>query len=164
MYKLLVPILVLTAAVLTAWWTNVGRFNSSELDLFSRIDAVLAEGPPSSSDIVREFRLPKSCMAKGCFFEAARMTEAEHGGGNLRTSEDGLIFVLEQLRGRCIRADTAAKRFGPASIRQVCDHGGCWYIEARRDWGHLSFGLKKPNSACVSSVVINSLRSQRQAK
>ena len=29
MYKLLVPVLMLTAVVLTAWWMNVGRFNSS---------------------------------------------------------------------------------------------------------------------------------------
>ena len=101
-------------------------------------------------------------MAKSCFFEAATMAEAEHGGGNLRPTKDGLVFVLEQLRGRCIRTDMAAKRYGPAEMRQVCNHGGCWYLEARRNWGVLGFGLEKPNSACVSSVVINSLPYERQ--
>ena len=162
MYKLPAALFVLICAGLTLWWMNVGKFNGSERNLFQRLEAVLADTPPSPHKIISEFRLPKECGGKSCFFKGSKLADASYGGGDLRPTDDGLVFVLEKLAGQCIRTEMAANRFGLSEVKQACDHGGCWYREVRNDWGLLAFGLEKPESTCVSSVVINSLPYQRR--
>ena len=161
MYKLPMAILVLLGAALTLWWMNVGKFNVSERNLITRLETVLADAPPLPSKIVSEFELPETCGVKSCFFKASKFANADYAGGNLRPSREGLVFVLEEIGGQCIRARTVADQFGPSEVKQACAHGGCWYREVQYDWGLLAFGLEKPDATCVSSIVINGLP-QRQ--
>lgn len=164
MYKLPAAILILLCAALTLWSMSVGKFNVSERNLIARLETVLADAPPLPAKIVSEFKLPGACKQKSCFFQASKLAEASYAGGNLRPSRDGLVFVLEDFGGQCIRAKSVAGQFGPSEVTQGCAHGGCWYREVQYDWGFLAFGLEKPDSACVSSVVINGLPQRRSAQ
>lgn len=156
MFKPAAALLVLIAAI-TLWWFNFGRYNSSERDLFARVEAVTSTGSqPSAAEITHEFGLASQCASKSCFFGGQSIANASYARGNLRPTNDGLVFELDELSGQCVRADMAARRFG-GEIGQRCVDSECWYLEAQHDWGIVGFGLKKPNSTCVSSVVINSL-------
>ena len=161
MYKRPAALLVLITAALTLWWLNVGRFNPSERKFFNRIEAVLVDAPPSPLNIVSEFELPKECGQTSCVFQGSKIADVSYAGGDLRPTNNGLVFVMEKLAGECIRTDMVAKRFGASRIKQACAHGGCWYLEFPRDWGVLAFGLENSKASCVSSLVINSLPERR---
>jgi len=161
MYKLPAAILVLTAAALTLWWMSTGRYNGTERYLFGRVEAAASGEAPSPANIIREFALPSECATKSCFFRGSRLANATYARGNLRPTDDGLVFELDGFAGECISTEMAAKRFG-GDIGQRCVDGQCWYLEAKRDWGIVAFGLSKPDSSCVSSVVINSLELARR--
>lgn len=155
------PVILAISAVAAALWGQDEPLNASERELFQRLESVAAEGPPSSSGIVRAFGLSPACGRSSCFFERTEIGGAIFAEGNLRPARGGLVFVLERAAGQCIRVDRVAGRFGTGMAREACAHGGCWYVETRRQWGILAFGLDDPEATCVASVVINSLAYQR---
>ncbi|HYI48437.1 MAG TPA: hypothetical protein VEX35_08240 [Allosphingosinicella sp.] len=160
--RVLTLVLLAVSAVTTAPPSRNGpSLNSSERQLFERLEGVVASGRPTASEIVRAFGLPPECARRSCFFEQSQVVSHGFTGGDLRPAEDGLVFVLERPTGQCIRVDRAIAYFGAGEPRESCSHGGCWYVKARHRWGILGFGLEAPGATCVASVVINSLPYQR---
>jgi hypothetical protein len=153
-FKPLAALLILTAGV-TIWWVEFGRYSPSERDLFGRVQAVIGDGKPTSLKIVREFGLSAECATKTCFFQPSKIGRVSYAGGNIRNPNGKVIFELDHLAGECISTSMAANWFGGA-VAQSCVDSVCWYLESRRKWGVVAFGLDKRNSSCVSSVVINS--------
>lgn len=158
---LVILAVAVSAATAALWWTNGPSLNANERHLFERLESAVGSGPPSSSEIVRAFSLPPDCARRSCFFELSEVVSPTFATGNLRPTGEGLVFVLEGPRGQCVRVDRAAGHFGAGEVRQACAHGGCWYVEASRQWGVLGFGLENRGATCVASVVINSLPYQR---
>ena len=152
----------LTALVVFAlWWTQNRSRTDNEQLLFSKLNASIASTPPTASEIIAAFDLPESCRKKTCFLEPGDIGDLSYDSGNLRQPKDGLIFVLEDFDGSCIRTESVRTYYDTKEPRQNCSHGGCWGTHAQFTWGILSFGLGERNSKCVSSVVINSLPYQR---
>jgi hypothetical protein len=155
MFKFVAALVVLTAAV-TTWWVESGRYSPSERDLFGRVEAA-TKGGPSTAALVREFRLPAECASRTCLFEPSDVGRTAITSGNIRHPSDGIIFELEGLGGDCISTTMARNWFG-GRVAQRCVDSVCYYLESKREWGTISFGVDRPDSACVSSVVINSAR------
>jgi len=147
--------------VLASWWSQNRSRTENEQLLFSMLDASIAKTPPDAADIIAAFDLPEACQEKTCFLEPGMIGGFSFNGGNLRPPKEGLIFVLEDFKGSCIRTKRAQTYYDTEEPRQNCSHGGCWGTHAQYSWGILSFGLDKRNSTCVSSVVINSMPYQR---
>jgi hypothetical protein len=158
----LIPVmLAATAATAALAWRDEPALNESERQLFERLDSLVAGGPPRSSEIVRAFSLPAQCERGSCFFAQSEIANPVFAGGNLRPTEEGLVFVLERPRGQCIRIDRAVAHFGTGEVEQSCSDSDCWYVKASHGWGILGFGLESPAATCAASVVINSLPYQR---
>ena len=151
-------VFTLSAAIVgTFWWTQFRSLQGNEDLLFSKIEAAIASNPPSANEVVAAFDLPESCLERTCFLEPSTIAGIDYGGGDLRDrEEEGLIFVLEEISGTCIRTQRVRAHYNTEDPHQACSHGGCWYTSANYSWGFLSFGLEKPSSECISSVVINS--------
>jgi hypothetical protein len=155
MRKFAALLLVITGAV-AIWWFDIGRYSKNERILFGRIDNIIAFATPSAAKIVDEFELPRECETKTCYFGASKSGSLSHGGGRLTKSDDGIVFELNGFNAECIRTKSAVSRFG-GQIVQACSDAQCWYLQHRHDWGLLAFGLEKPKSVCISSIVINTL-------
>jgi len=162
MRKLIAILMAASGALAAAAWASEPAvLNASERALFERLERVLAEGNPSAAGVIETFGLPPDCAGPMCDFNPSEAVSPGFAAGNLRVTASGLILILERPRGQCIRADLAAARFGADWIDQSCHHAECWYRQARRDWGILSFGVDTPGARCVTSVVINTLSSRR---
>lgn len=133
--------------------------SQSERMMFERIAAALAPGQPSQDSVTRAFELPAQCNPS-CDFDG-NLGEVSYSKGSLRPRKDGLILVLDNLKGDCIRLKGVVERFRRGIIEDPCSHGPCWYYTKQFEWGILGFGLKDIDSQCVSSVVINSMPDQR---
>ncbi len=158
--SILCVLAVLAAGAL--WWAQFGAMTDDQRLLFSKLDAAIANTPPRASDLIEAFGLPETCREKTCYLQPGKIGGLRYDGGNLRQSEDGLVFVLEGLAGSCIRTDQAQAYYSAGKPEERCSHGGCWSTQAQYSWGILGFGLGKPNSQCVTSIAINSLPYQRR--
>lgn len=135
--------------------------NGSEVQLFKKLDFAISNNPPRAEDVVKAFSLKRKCARQTCFFDGGDVGGLTYGSGNIRPSETGLIFVLEDFAGECIRVDRAENHYGTAGPSEECDHGGCWYRTAQSEWGIIGFGVSGPEAQCASSVVINTQPYQR---
>lgn len=158
--SILCMLAVLAAGAL--WWVQSGSMTDDQRLLFSKLDAATANTPPRASDLIEAFGLPETCREKTCYLEPGKIGGLRYDGGNLRQSEDGIVFVLEGLAGSCIRTDQAQAYYSAGKPEEQCSHGGCWSTQAQYSWGILGFGLGKSTSQCVSSIAINSLPYQRR--
>jgi len=147
--------------VLALWWWQNRSLTADEQALFSKIESALAQAPPEGADVIRAFRLPSKCETETCFLEPSEIDGLQYEGGNLRQQKNGNIFVLEALSGQCIRRKRVMTYFGSGAAETSCSSKACWYTTAQYEWGILAFGLDERESACISSVVINSLPYQR---
>lgn len=158
----LIAVIILgLASVFGLWWQQNRSQTSTESLLFAKLEGALSHSPPRAEDIIAAFALPKSCRDETCWLEESSIGGLRYSEGNLRQPEEGLIFILEEFSGECVRTQRASVHFDLKPPTQSCSHGGCWYSDAQHDWGILTFGLDQPNSECVSSVVINTLPYQR---
>ncbi len=148
-------------AVGITWWMNSDGLTPTERLLFEKIDDAIASNPPKASKIDRAFDLTMDCKAGGCFYKSGSIGDLRFQWGDLRQSDDGLIFHIEELSGECVRTRKAVQRFGTGAPEQSCSHGGCWYTKTRHPWGILGFGIEEPDSICISSLVVNSEPYQR---
>src|SRR5687767_9057416 len=105
MRGLTLVILAVSAVLAAVWWRNEFSLNANERHLFERLESVVADGPPSSSGIVRAFGLPPECLGKSCFFEQSEAENPAFAAGDLRPIGDGVVFVLERPKGDCVRVE-----------------------------------------------------------
>ena len=148
--------IVSTLAVI---WHVDYSLNDAERVLFNRINTSLMRSPPQASDIAEAFELLRKCQ-ETCFFDAGNISQFGYTKGNLRPSDDGLVFEIEGFSS-CIRSERVLTHFGADMPAERCSHGGCWYMETQFSWGILAFGVDSPDAQCVHSVVINSHTYQR---
>ena len=146
------------------WWSQIGSVEHDERVLFSRLDAAIANSPPDADDVIAAFDLSEECRTESCFFEPGNIGGLRFDGGSLRQRGRGLILVLEDFSGTCIRTSEVHAYYRTQQPRSACSHGGCWYAAAENSWGDLLFGLAKPRSTCISSIVINSTADYRNAR
>lgn len=160
-YGLFVEILVGIGITGALWWQLNRDLEPAEQQLFEKLNFAMSGNPPRAEDVVKAFDLGKECAHKTCFFDSGQIGRLQYGKGNIRPSKEGLIFVLEDFAGACIRVNRAESHFGTAEPEQGCSHGGCWYRSSQRNWGIIGFGLKERQAQCASSVVINTQPYQR---
>ena len=162
-YGLFVAILVGVGITGALWWhmNRAPNPNANERLLFEKLDFAISGNPPRAEDVLKVFGLDDSCARKSCFFESGQIGGLRYTGGQISPSNEGLIYVLEDLSGECIRVDRAERHFGTGQPEESCAHGGCWYRTAQHEWGIIAFGVKGPDAQCVSSVVINTEDYQR---
>jgi hypothetical protein len=153
-YGLFVAILVGIGITGALWWQLNRDLEPAEQHLFEKLDFAMSGNPPRAEDVVKAFDLGKECVHKTCFFDNGQIGSLQYGEGNIRPAQ-GLIFVLEDFAGACIRVDRVESHFGTAQPEQSCAHGGCWTRISQREWGIIGFGLKDKHAQCASSVVIN---------
>jgi hypothetical protein len=134
-----------------------GPAPSSSVDeswLFDRLKAVAVSDVPSQSLIVKSFDLPPSCLGSSC-----RFTIAPNGGqkytGSLRRSPEGIIFEIDGFAGQHIQQVAVQKRFRTTAPEEGCCDAPCWYLNSYNDWGLMAFGVDRPASKYINSVVIN---------
>jgi len=135
--------------------------STAESTLFEKLDRAISNAPPRAGDVVQAFGLDDDCAGNGCFFKGGDIGGIKYASGNLRPTKEGLIFVLEDFSGQCVRVDQAEVHYGTRKPEEGCDHGGCWYRSAQYEWGIIGFGVKDPKAQCVSSLVINTEQYQR---
>jgi hypothetical protein len=138
------------------WWSQIGSADRSEQLLFSKLDAAIAGNEPKGRDIIAAFDLPEGCRGQSCFLDRGHVGSLRYESGSLTQRENELIFVLEDFSGTCIRTEQVQTRYSVLEPIEGCAHGGCWARTTQYPWGILAFGVKQPQSKCVSSVVINS--------
>ena len=160
-YGLFVAILLGFGITGALWWQLNRDLEPAEQQLFKKLDFALSGNPPRAEDVVKAFDLGKECAHKTCFFGSGQIGSLRYGKANIRPSEEGVIFVLEDFAGACIRVDRAEGHFGTSQPEESCSHGGCWTRVAQREWGIIGFGLKERHAQCASSVVINTQPYQR---
>jgi hypothetical protein len=148
-------------AVAAIWWTQDRSLNPEERLLFKKLDAAILHEPPRADDIIDAFDLPEECREKTCFPEAGKIGNLRYSRTSLRQPEEGIIFVIGDFTDACVRADRVKSYFGTRAPAQSCFDAECWYADAQRSWGILTFKLDRPDSQCVSSAVINSLPEHR---
>ena len=139
------------------WWLQTGSLTAEEKLLFSSLDAAINSNPPLVDDVVEAFALPQACGRATCWLNGSAIGRLQYEQGDLSPSEEGFVFQLEGFSTACIRKESVMEYFNTEIPREECSHGGCWYTLAQYPWGVLAFGLNRPDSACISSVVINSL-------
>ena len=160
-YGLFVALLVGIGITAALWWQLNRDLEPAEQRLFEKLDSAISGNPPRAEDVVKAFDLDEECAHKTCFFDSGQIGSLRYGKGNIRPSEEGLIFGFEDFASACIRVDRAESHFGLGQPEESCAHGGCWYRTAQHEWGIIGFGVKDPNDQCVSSVVINTQPYQR---
>ena len=143
------------ASLLCSGCNDGVRLNDDERELFSAIDDAISSGEPQETQVISVFDLPTECSQDSCFFESEALPDLSFSKGNFRTNDEGLILVLENWTGSCIRTAAARDHFNAGIPEQTCSHGGCWSTMSRRSWGIVSFGLDGPDAECVADVVIN---------
>lgn len=153
-FTALIALIALAVGLIS--WSQIGSADEDEQLLFSKLDSAIAGNKPDGRDIIAAFDLPEGCRKKTCFFDQGNIGSLSYQGGNLSQRETELIFVLEGFSGACIRVAEVQNRYNTQEPIEMCSHGGCWARTAQYPWGILSFGVEKPRSKCLSSVVINS--------
>lgn len=157
-----IAVFALSALLLVViWWSQIGSVEYNEQVLFSKLDKAIASSPPKADDIIAAFDLSEECRTKFCHFKQGHIGGLRFDSGNFRQRGSGLILVLEDLSGTCVRASEIEAYYGTEKPHASCSSGGCWYAAAHYPWGDLAFGLEEPRSRCVSSIVINSTAEYR---
>ncbi|MCL6683551.1 hypothetical protein [Sphingomonas alba] len=134
------------------------RPNRSESELFERLADALKKQPVTAAAVARAFNLQSECATHGCHFGQTAIGGMVARKGEMRFDRNGLIFELDDISGKCVRASVMARHFEGGGVEQSCLDAQCWYYKARQSWGTLSFELPEPRGGCVKSVMIDTYR------
>lgn len=146
---------VLTSSLLLSACSSGDGLTADERELFSALDNAISEGEPLPQQVVASLNLPPECLEDACFLEGEALGRWQFESGNFRSNEEGLVLVLEDWSGSCVRIAAARAHFETGEPEQGCSHGGCWHTKSERPWGIVSFSLDQPDAECISDAVIN---------